>query len=325
MLCHSLFVFATSCIVFNNQNCTALSLGSYHTMTKLTTFFPIARTNKNSHRILPIESNAMKRSSSSLSVTNKQDEGKRGKLDAVEALLSNLTSTTWKVALNKHFKTQSFRILAEFVEKERRSKVVYPPVSDIWTALNSCEIDDIKVVIVGQDPYHGPNQAHGLCFSVLPGQRPPPSLKNIYKELSQDEGVDFKIPDHGYLIDWAEQGVLMLNAVMTVSKGEANSHKNKGWETITDGIIKAVDENARKNGKGIVFLLWGKPATKKALQLIGSTDDSSIHKVICTSHPSPLGATKTDSPFLGSACFSRCNAALEEMGRDPIDWNLNGV
>jgi uracil-DNA glycosylase len=130
------------------------------------------------------------------------------------------------------------------------------------------------------------------------------------------------MPNNGYLTHWAKQGVLLLNTVMTVRQGEANSHKNKGWEAVTDEIIRAVDRKARENGKGVVFLLWGIPATKKALQLI---DDSSasVHKVICTSHPSPLGATKTTSPFLGSQCFSKCNTALAEMGRDIIDWNVD--
>lgn len=320
---HSSFFAIFAALIQLATLISSFGITSYQDMKTLTAFFPSVKgKSKSSSRLLPIENNSMKRRSSSLpSATNDKDDGKKGKLDAVEALLSSFTSTTWKDALSGHFKTTSFRNLAQFVQKERQSKIIYPPVSDVWTALNSCEIDDIKVVIVGQDPYHGPNQAHGLCFSVLPGQRPPPSLKNIYKELFQDDGVVFKVPDHGYLIHWAEQGVLMLNTVMTVRKGEANSHKNKGWEELTDEIIKAVDRNARNNSSGVVFLLWGKPATKKALQLIGSSD-STVHEVICTSHPSPLGATKTDSPFLGSSCFSRCNAALKKMGRETIDWNL---
>jgi uracil-DNA glycosylase len=300
-------------------------------MTKLTAFFPIVRTTKKSnHRPLVADdtlrmaqNNNKRLSSSSLtSSPSSSSENKRGKVDAVDALLASLTSKTWRCALDTHFQTSKFGKLAEFVETERRSKTVYPPADHVWTALNSCEIDDIKVVIVGQDPYHGPKQAHGLSFSVFRGQPPPPSLKNVYKELSQDADVDFQMPDHGYLIRWAQQGVLLLNAVMTVRQGEANSHKSKGWEDVTDEIIKAVDRKARENGKGVVFLLWGNPAMKKALQLIDGTSGS-IHKVICTSHPSPLGATKTATPFLGSKCFSKCNAALAEMGRETIDWKVD--
>lgn len=244
---------------------------------------------------------------------------KRSKVDRVEDLLSSLESASWKSALAKSFASKSFGRLADFVAKERSSHTVYPPVQDTWTALNACSLEDIKVVIVGQDPYHGPNQAHGLCFSVLPRERPPPSLKNIYKELSQDPDISFSAPDHGYLLRWAKQGVLMLNTVMTVRKGEANSHKKKGWEDVTDAIIRAVDQ---REGNGCVFLLWGKPAAAKALQVIGS-GAVSRHTVIVTSHPSPLGATKTKSPFLGSRCFSQCNEALTAMGQTPIDWSLN--
>jgi uracil-DNA glycosylase len=148
---------------------------------------------------------------------------------------------------------------------------------------------------VGQDPYHGPGQAHGLCFSVRKGIQVPPSLRNIYKELVEDKSITnfTSKPTHGFLERWAKQGVLMINAVLTVQKGNANSHKKKGWELVTDEIIRAVDRRSKANGKGVVFLLWGKPATTKATTVLGGTA-SSRHTIICTSHPSPLGATKTE-------------------------------
>lgn len=206
---------------------------------------------------------------------------------------------------------------------------------DTFSALNFTPLDKVKVVIVGQDPYHGPNQAHGLCFSVRRGIKTPPSLRNMYKELIQDSSIDsFKdYPTHGNLERWAKQGVLMINTVMTVRQGEANSHKNKGWELVTDEIIRAVDRRAKercKEGKtdGVVFLLWGKPATAKCETALGASNLSSNNKshrhIICTSHPSPLGATKTNYPFTGSKCFSRANEALEKFGYDKgIDWRVD--
>jgi uracil-DNA glycosylase len=183
----------------------------------------------------------------------------------------------------------------------------------------------VKVVIVGQDPYHGPGQAHGLCFSVRKGIKIPPSLRNIYKELVNDAEVPnfTSMPQHGYLEKWARQGVLMINTVLTVQRGEAHSHKKKGWELVTDEIIRAVDRRSKENGKGVVFLLWGKPATAKATTAL-SGGSASRHTIICTSHPSPLGATKTKSPFMGSQCFSKANAALQKCGYDEIDWRLDG-
>lgn len=182
----------------------------------------------------------------------------------------------------------------------------------------------LQVVVVGQDPYHGPQQAHGLCFSVRTGVAIPPSLKNIYKELANDPDVAFPgkrgMPRHGYLENWAKQGVLMLNSVMTVRKGEANSHKKKGWEDFTDAVIKVLAQEAKNNDKGLVLLLWGNPAAEKAQAIVNS---GGKHVVIRTSHPSPLGATKTTSPFIGSRCFSRTNKALVELGYEPIDWNVD--
>jgi uracil-DNA glycosylase len=199
--------------------------------------------------------------------------------------------------------------------------------------LNLTPLDKVKVVIVGQDPYHGPNQAHGLCFSVKRGQKIPPSLRNIYKELMTDPDVpNFQnLPQHGYLERWAQQGVLMINTVLTVRRGDANSHQKQGWEEFTDHVIRAVDRHCRSNKRSVVFLLWGKPASTKARTALLENGSSSVdsntmsrHTVIATSHPSPLGATKTDSPFLGSQCFSRANQALRKMGYEEIDWRVDG-
>jgi uracil-DNA glycosylase len=208
---------------------------------------------------------------------------------------------------------------------DRQNKTIYPPLPDTFSTLNYTALNNVKVVIVGQDPYHGPGQAHGLCFSVRKGIQTPPSLRNIYKELVNDSAVPnfTSIPQHGYLERWARQGVLMINTVLTVQRGNAHSHKNKGWELVTDEIIRAVDRRSKANGKGVVFLLWGRPATAKATTAL-SGGSSSRHTIICTSHPSPLGATKTKSPFTGSKCFSKANEALKKCGYDEIDWRVDG-
>lgn len=207
----------------------------------------------------------------------------------------------------------------------RKSATVYPPPSDVFSALTLCPLEKVKVVIVGQDPYHGPNQGHGLCFSVRKGVQVPPSLRNIYKELQNDPEVDFprngRMPNHGYLELWARQGVLMLNAVLTVRRGEANSHKRKGWEDVTDEILRVLSRDCKTSGRGLVYLLWGKPASQKIESVLGGNHKNQT--IISTSHPSPLGATKTSSPFIGSKCFSRANHALEKMGLEPIDWNVD--
>eukprot|EP00521_Asterionellopsis_glacialis_P017856 CAMPEP_0195303832 /NCGR_PEP_ID=MMETSP0707-20130614/33431_1 /TAXON_ID=33640 /ORGANISM="Asterionellopsis glacialis, Strain CCMP134" /LENGTH=523 /DNA_ID=CAMNT_0040367489 /DNA_START=15 /DNA_END=1586 /DNA_ORIENTATION=+ len=230
----------------------------------------------------------------------------------VDQLIAGLTDSTWKDALSSAITAKSFGDLSSFLATERsRGATIYPPERDIFSALNLCPLDNVKVVIVGQDPYHGPGQGHGLAFSVQRGVTPPPSLKNIFKEAAQDVGID--PPQHGCLTCWEEQGVLLLNSVLTVREREANSHSKQGWEDFTDGIIKILNDEK----EGLVFLLWGNPAAKKAR---GVNEDK--HVVIRTSHPSPLGATKTASPFLGSRCFSRCNAALEAAGKEPIDWNV---
>jgi uracil-DNA glycosylase len=200
-----------------------------------------------------------------------------------------------------------YRQLQEFVAEERRNHTVFPPESDVFNALKLTPYAETKVLLLGQDPYHDDGQAHGLCFSVRPGIKPPPSLVNIFKELHDDLGCS--IPKHGYLVHWAEQGVLLLNAVLTVRAHEANSHKDKGWETFTDAIIRAL--NARPSP--VVFVLWGAYAQKKA-KLI----DTSRHPVLTAAHPSPLSAKK----FFGSRPFSAINAALHSIGKSPIDWQL---
>ncbi|KAL3782292.1 hypothetical protein ACHAW5_010594 [Stephanodiscus triporus] len=227
-------------------------------------------------------------------------------------IANQLTDEGWKSALLEHMASESFKsLLAQIQSDANRGATIYPPVTDIFSALNLCSLEDVKVVIVGQDPYHAPGQGNGLAFSVRKGVKPPPSLLNIFKEAMGDVGID--PPKHGSLEGWARQGVLLLNAVLTVRKGEANSHSKLGWEDFTDEIIKTINEKKHS----VVFLLWGGPAAKKAKCV-----DESKHTVIRTSHPSPLGATKSASPFLTSRCFSRANEALIAAGNKPIDWNV---
>lgn len=236
---------------------------------------------------------------------------------AVEKLLQALpVDNPWRTELyGKVWTTPSFIRLAKYVATEQAKHTIYPPPSNIWTSLQTCPIDKVKVVIVGQDPYHGPNQAHGLCFSVKPGNPIPPSLRNIYKELGSD--IDrFQTPSHGHLIRWAHQGVLLVNTVWTVRKGEAHSHKKQGWETVTVKVLQAL------RARPCVFLLWGKPAAQVVEEALPVPP--AHHVRIASSHPSPLGATKTNKPFIGSRCFSRCNAALAKMGYEPIDWAVDG-
>ncbi|KAF1327370.1 Uracil-dna glycosylase, partial [Globisporangium splendens] len=190
-------------------------------------------------------------------------------------------------------------------------KIIYPPPQDVFSALRDCSFTSLKVVILGQDPYHGPEQAHGLSFSVRRGIPLPPSLRNIYKEAMSD--VKISKPTHGCLSSWSQQGVLLLNTVLTVRKAEPNSHKKQGWETLTDAIIQRINNNT----SNVVFLLWGKPAQEK-----GAIINTKKHLVVKSSHPSPLGATKTNAPFIGSKCFSKANKYLIAHGKDPIDWNV---
>lgn len=268
------------------------------------------------------------RPNSSLSIT-----------ENVRELVSTLTEESWKEALKKYFEKPSFASLASFVKKERKQQEVYPPPQDTFTALNLVPLDKVKVVIVGQDPYHGPGQGHGLAFSVRKGVTIPPSLKNIYKELLENPNCGLnKMPNHGCLERWARQGVLLLNTVLTVRRGEANSHKNRGWEDFTDEVIRCLftkrkrtssegcEEGAAGAGAGIVFLLWGAPASKKAESILKKCKGMGVKTVVlCSSHPSPLGAHKTASPFMGSKCFAKANEALRSMGLLEIDWGVDGT
>lgn len=215
----------------------------------------------------------------------------------------------WRDALAAEFESDYMENLRGFLLQEKsRGKRIFPAGENIFNALNSTPLDKVKLVILGQDPYHGPGQAHGLCFSVLPGVDVPPSLQNIYKELREDVG--FKAPGHGYLQFWAEQGVLLLNAVLTVEAHKAGSHQGKGWERFTDRIVHILNEQ-RQN---LVFLLWGAYAQKK-----GAFIDGHRHLVLKSPHPSPLSASRG---FFGNRHFSRANAYLIETGQQPIDWQL---
>jgi uracil-DNA glycosylase len=214
----------------------------------------------------------------------------------------------WQAPLRDELDKPYVAELAEFVAAERAAHTVYPPEGEEFTALELTPYEQVRAVILGQDPYHGPGQAHGLAFSVRKGVRVPPSLANIYKELRSDLGIE--PPGHGYLAQWARHGVLLLNAVLTVRAGEANSHKGRGWERLTDAIIGAV--SARDTPA--VFILWGAPAQKKAALV-----DEKRHTVLRAAHPSPLSAR---SGFFGSRPFSQANAALEAAGQPPIDWRL---
>ena len=217
----------------------------------------------------------------------------------------------WVEAVGGEFRKPYYKELYEFVREEYNTTTVYPPADDIFNALHLTALKDVKVLILGQDPYHGANQAHGLSCSVLPGQRIPPSLKNIYTELHDDLGCD--IPNNGYLEKWAKQGVLMLNTVLTVRAHKPNSHQGKGWEYFTDAIIRAVNEQDRP----IVYLLWGRPAQKKASML-----NNPKHLILKAPHPSPYSA---DTGFFGCRHFSQANEFLESHGAEPIDWQIENI
>ena len=215
---------------------------------------------------------------------------------------------SWLSALGDEQNKPYYQQLYRFIGEERHKYTVYPSGTDVFNALRYTSFEQVRIVIIGQDPYHDENQAHGLAFSVRPGMIPPPSLVNIFKELHEDVG--FRIPNHGCLIPWAEQGVLLLNAVLTVRAHQANSHQGKGWETFTDTVIRAVN---RKNSR-VVFLLWGAYAQRKA-ELI----DGSRHTILKAPHPSPLSASRG---FFGCRHFSKANAALKSAGEPSIDWQL---
>jgi len=215
----------------------------------------------------------------------------------------------WQDLLSTEFDKPYWGELEAFVAGEREANPgkIYPPEDEVFAALNFVGYDDIKVVLLGQDPYHGPGQAHGLSFSVKPGIGIPPSLRNMYKELASDMELDK--PDHGTLTKWAEQGVLLLNTVLTVRHKEANSHRKQGWEKFTDAVIKKISEREDP----VVFLLWGGAAKKKTKKI------ADHHVIIASAHPSPLSA---HNGFFGSKPYSKTNAALEEGGKEPIDWSL---
>ncbi|MBQ8846957.1 MAG: uracil-DNA glycosylase [Lachnospiraceae bacterium] len=217
----------------------------------------------------------------------------------------------WLPAVNAEFKKPYYAELYKFVKEEYSKVVVFPPSDEIFSALHLTPLSKVKVVIIGQDPYHNVGQAHGLCFSVRPEVDIPPSLVNIYKELQSDLGC--KIPNNGYLVKWAEQGVLLLNTVLTVRAHQANSHQGKGWEQFTDAIIRAVNAEDRP----IAYLLWGRPAQSKMSML-----DNPKHKVFTAPHPSPLSAHRG---FFGCKHFSQANAFLMENGVEPIDWQIEDV
>ncbi|MCS6865428.1 MAG: uracil-DNA glycosylase [Gemmataceae bacterium] len=215
---------------------------------------------------------------------------------------------SWLAALNAETRKPYWAQLAQFVAEERKKATVFPPAADVFNAFRYTPLNKVKVLLLGQDPYPGAGQAHGLCFSVRPGVRLPGSLRNIYQELEDDLGI--KPVKHGYLVSWAKQGVLLLNACLTVREGAPNSHAGKGWEQFTDAAIRAVNAQPRT----IVFLLWGAYAQKK-IPLI----DSRRHVIIKSAHPSPLSAA---NGFFGSKPFSKVNAALIASGQEPIDWRL---
>jgi len=217
---------------------------------------------------------------------------------------------TWSDFIAEQSQQAYLKDTLEYVAQKRAEGVtVFPPEQQVFSAFDATPFEQIKVVILGQDPYHGPDQAHGLCFSVLPGIKPPPSLANMYKELVQDiEGVS--IPEHGYLMPWAEQGVLLLNTVLTVEQGQAHSHKHLGWEQFTDKVIDEINQH----GEGVVFLLWGAHAQKK-----GKNIDKTRHHVLHAPHPSPLSAHRG---FFGCQHFSKTNALLTSMGKSPINWQV---
>ncbi len=214
----------------------------------------------------------------------------------------------WADVLKKEFSQDYYKKLYMKVREEYQNYKIFPPSGDIFNALHFTPLENVKAVILGQDPYHDDGQAHGLCFSVKKGVDIPPSLQNIYKELHDDVGIT--IPDHGYLEKWARQGVLMLNTVLTVRAHQAHSHKDIGWEQFTDAIIKAVDEQDRP----VVFLLWGKPAQMKKSLL-----KNPKHLVLEAPHPSPLSAYRG---FFGCRHFSKANEFLKKNGVDPIDWQI---
>lgn len=217
----------------------------------------------------------------------------------------------WWPFLQSEWKQPYFVELSKFIHEAYETKTIFPPKDKVFSAFEACDYKDVKVVILGQDPYHEVHQAHGMCFSVNPGIKIPPSLVNIYKELQDDEGC--YIPNNGYLMPWAKQGVFLLNTVMTVEEGKANSHAGKGWEIFTDHTIQKLNEKQSP----IVFLLWGRNARSKTSMI-----DRNRHLVLECAHPSPLSAYHG---FFGCKHFSQTNAFLKEHGKEPIDWQIKNL
>ena len=216
---------------------------------------------------------------------------------------------SWKSHVGDYLQREDMQSLSTFLRERRANGArVFPPGPQIFAALDATPFEQVKVVILGQDPYHGPNQAHGLCFSVLPGVPPPPSLLNIFAEIERD--LHIPRPDHGCLLPWARQGVLLLNAVLTVERGKAGSHQGKGWEGFTDAIV----DHLNRERENLVFLLWGSPAQAK-----GGLVDTQRHRVLKAPHPSPLSAHRG---FIGCGHFSKTNQWLSEHAAAPIDWRL---
>lgn len=225
--------------------------------------------------------------------------------------MRQILKNDWNELLKDEFSKDYYLSLREFLKNEYTTKIIYPDKYDIFNALHYTSYKNVKVVILGQDPYHGPNQAHGLSFSVSPGVKIPPSLLNIYKELNSD--LECYIPNNGYLKKWADQGVLLLNTSLTVRAGEANSHKNKGWEIFTDKIISLINEKTDP----VVFLLWGNNAINKK-KLITNKQ----HLILSSTHPSPLSASRG---FFGSKPFSKINKFLISVNKAPIDWQIENI
>lgn len=225
--------------------------------------------------------------------------------------MTNILKNQWGELLKDEFEKDYYKKLRSFLIEEYKTKTIYPNMNNIFNALHYTDYKDVKVVILGQDPYHGPNQSHGLAFSVQPGVRIPPSLRNMYKELHTDLGLP--IPNHGYLEKWARQGVLLLNTALTVRAGEANSHRKIGWEIFTDRIIELLNEREDP----VIFILWGNNARRKADFI-----DRNKHKIIESVHPSPLSASRG---FFASKPFSKANDYLRAMGKEAIDWEIENL
>lgn len=225
--------------------------------------------------------------------------------------MKQIFQNDWQRVLGDEFQKPYYLQLREFLKHEYANETIYPSMHNLWSAFHTTAYSDVKVVILGQDPYHGPNQAHGMSFSVQPGVPQPPSLRNMLQELRDDIGCD--VPNYGYLLDWAKQGVLLLNTVLTVRQGQAHSHKERGWEQFTDKVIEKLNER----DEPIIFVLWGRPAQQKQ-KLINTTK----HAVLMAPHPSPLSAHRG---FFGSKPYSQINALLQQRGQTPINWCLRNV